>query len=505
MAAEPLLTLSGLTKRYATVVLDHVSLELHPGEIHALVGENGAGKSTLARILAGLVMPDAGVMTLAGRPHAPRGKPDAEANGIRMVMQELNLIGTLSIAENIFLEHLPNRLGWIHRTRLHDAARALLERVGLSEVDPDRRVDTLGIGHQQLVEIAAGLSQDCRLLILDEPTAALTVPEIDRLFEQLHNLRAAGTAVLYISHRMEEILRISDRISVLRDGRLIATRPAAGFRLEEIIRLMVGRDLGQVIDRTAHKPGRVVLRVSGLRREPVVHDVSFEAHAGEILGFAGLMGSGRTEAMRLVFGADRRDAGEIFLGGSARPARLRTPRDAVRLGLALLPESRKEHGLLLPLSIRSNLTLLCLAAMSRALGWIQTSQEDTEARRWVDRLSIRCHSLGQRVGELSGGNQQKVVLAKWLARNCDVLIFDEPTRGIDVGARHEIYQLLGRLTDEGKALVVVSSDLKELLALCDRIAVMSAGRVAAVFRRDEWTEDRILSAALSGYLTPHES
>ncbi len=499
-SAPPLLTIQGLSKAYAGPVLDGVPFDLRPGEVHALVGENGAGKSTLSKIIAGLVAPDGGLMTLRGQPYAPRNKKDAERHGVRMVMQELNLIGNLTVAESVLLERLPHRFGWIDRHELHRRARRILDQVGLTDIDPGCFVKSLGVGRQQLVEIAAGLSQRCDVLILDEPTAALTAPEIERLFAEMAKLKAAGTAILYISHRMEEIQRISDRISVLRDGRMIATKPVADLSLDEIVRLMVGRELGEAIRRESKPPGPVALRVEGLRRGEAVRGVSFEARQGEILGFAGLMGSGRTETMRALFGADRAEGGEVFLHGEKRPARIRSPRDAVRQGIALLTENRKEEGLLLPLPIRTNITFLCLDQLSRAGGWIRATAELAEAARWGQALSVRCHSYEQRVAELSGGNQQKVMIAKWLFRNCDILIFDEPTRGIDVGAKFEIYQLLADLAAQGKAVLVVSSDLKELLALCDRIAVMSAGRIAETFRRDEWTQDKIMTAALSGYL-----
>ena len=496
----PLLTITGLGKAYAAPVLADVAFELRRGEVHALVGENGAGKSTLAKIIAGLVRPDTGSLSLDGQPYAPRGKKEAEQRGVRMVMQELNLIGNLTVAESIFLGRIPHRFGWIDHRRLHAEAARLLAEVGLGDIHPGRLVRSLGVGQQQLVEIAAGLSRRCEILILDEPTAALTGPEIERLFAQIAKLKTAGTGVLYISHRMEEIQRISDRISILRDGQMIATRLAAEFTLDEIVRLMVGRELGEAIHRARADDGPVALRVNGLRRGDAVRGVSFEARRGEILGFAGLMGSGRTETMRAVFGADRAEAGEVYLHGREESARIRSPRDAVRQGLALLTENRKEEGLLLPWPIRANLTLLRLRQHSRAGGWIRAGAERAEAARWSQALSVRCQSCEQRVAELSGGNQQKVMIAKWLARDCDILIFDEPTRGIDVGAKFEIYQLLADLAVKGKAVIVVSSDLKELLVLCDRIAVMSAGRIAATFRRGEWTQDAIMAAALSGYL-----
>lgn len=495
-----LLTVSGVWKSYASAALAGVDFDLSAGEVHALIGENGAGKSTLARIIAGLTKPDAGTLRMNGQPFAPRNKVEAEERGVRIVMQELNLIGNLTVAENIFIDQIPHRCGWIDFRRLNTAAQMILAQVGLEDLPPTRLVKSLGIGQQQMVEIAAGLSRRCALFILDEPTAALTGPEIELLFAQIAKLKAAGVGVIYISHRLEEIQRIADRVTVLRDGKVVVTRRAAEVSLDDMVRWMVGRELGQALRRPKKPCGAVALRVQGLRCGLAVRDAGFEARRGEILGFAGLMGSGRTETMRAIFGADRAEAGQVFLHGANEPARIRSPRDAVRLGLALLTENRKEQGLLLPLSVRANITLMRLGDLSGRGGWIRAAAERKAAERWAKTLAVRCSSTEQRVAELSGGNQQKVVVAKWLFRDCDILIFDEPTRGIDVGAKFEIYQLLAGLADEGKAIIMVSSDLKELLALCDRIAVMSAGRVAATFERGEWSQDEIMAAALSGYV-----
>jgi ribose transport system ATP-binding protein len=498
--SQPALRLAKVSKAYSEPVLLEVDLELRAGEVHALVGENGAGKSTLARIMAGLTAPDAGEMHLDGSSFAPRKKKEAEERGVRIVMQELNLVANLSIAENIFLDRMPHRFGWIEYASLYRQARDVMERMGMADLDPARPVSSLGVGQQQLVEIAAGLSRSCRVLILDEPTAALTDPEIDRLFERVKELTTNGAAVLYISHRMEEIRRIADRITVLRDGKVMATRPAGELSLGEVVRLMVGRDLGEARLARKSKTGSPALRVAGLRRGALVRDVSFELRTGEILGFAGLMGSGRTETMRAIFGADRPETGQVFIGDAPTPAVIRSPRDAVRQGIALLTEDRKAQGLLLPLPVRVNTTLLALRTLSQGGGWIRSRAERAQASEWRERLQIRCASIEQPVGQLSGGNQQKVVLAKWLLKNCEILIFDEPTRGIDVGAKFEVYELLGELTEKGKAIIVVSSDLNELLAIADRIAVMSAGRLAAVFERGQWSQEQIMAAALSGYL-----
>jgi ribose transport system ATP-binding protein len=497
---DPLLTVRGLWKSYAEPVLRDVGFDLRPAEVHALVGENGAGKTTLARIVAGLTRPDRGSMGLRGESYAPASRAAAERLGVSIVTQELSLIGTLTAAENIFLDQLPHRLGIINRRVLNAKAREVMARVGLQDVPPDQPVTSLGVGQQQLVEIAAGLSRRCDVLILDEPTAALADAEVDLLFQQIEALKADGVGILYISHRLEEIQRIADRITVLRDGEIIGTRDAADASLDEVIRMMVGRDLGEAQPRAQRTPGPVALRVEGLRRGNAVRDVSFQVRQGEILGFAGLMGSGRTETLRAVFGADHRDTGDIFLGGASVPARIRSPRDAVRRGMALLTEDRKEQGLLLPLSVRINITLARLAEVARTGGWLRADRERDAARRLVDALGIRCRSTEQPAATLSGGNQQKVVLARWLFRDARVLLFDEPTRGIDVGAKFEIYRLLAELAERGKAIVVASSDLIELFAICDRIAVMSAGRLAATFRRGEWSQDAVMQAALSEYV-----
>lgn len=485
-------------------VLHGVDLELQRGEIHALVGENGAGKSTLSRILAGLLQPTGGAMALEGAPYAPHRKREAENRGVRMVLQELNLVPTLSVAENLFLEALPHWAGWVQRGRLETMARAALERVGLGSLSPWMTVAALGIGQQQLVEIAAGLAQQCSLLILDEPTAPLTDPEIERLFDRLLELKKQRTTVLYISHRLEEIRRLADRITILRDGRRVGTWPVAALTMDDIVRHMVGRDLTALPERPPRTPGKVALKVEQLRRAPAVQEVSFEVRTGEIVGLAGLVGSGRTETLRAIFGADRPDAGRIFLHGHSTPARIHSPHDAVRQGLALLTEDRKEQGLLLPLPIRCNVTLASLAQVARR-GWLLPQEEEISTRRWLSLLQVRCQGSEQAVAELSGGNQQKVVLARWLMRDCQVLMFDEPTRGIDVGARFEIYQWLQELAARGKALLVVSSDLRELMMLADRILVMSAGRLAGHFNRGQWTEDALMTAALSGYLNARSS
>ncbi|MFC1603396.1 sugar ABC transporter ATP-binding protein [Planctomycetota bacterium] len=491
---------SDISKSFPGVrALCSVDFDLREGEVHALVGENGAGKSTLVSIIAGLQNPDSGRMQLDGQMYQPGGKADAEAHGIRMVMQELHLIPNLSVAENIFIERLPSRFGFVNYNKLNYAARQVMQRVGLGDIEPDVPVRRLGIGQQQMVEIAAGLSRRCRILVLDEPTASLTDKEIELLFAQIRRLKAEGVGIIYISHRIDEVIDIADRVTVLRDGKAVFTGRTSDLSPGEIIFKMVGRDLEQEQLRHGSKPGPVALRVDGLTVGEKVRDVSFEVCRGEILGVAGLMGSGRTETMRAVFGADKADRGRIYLYGSDEPVGIRRPRDAVKNGIALLTEDRKEQGLLLSLAVRKNISLARLDDISR-FGWLDVSKERAVADQYSDALSVRCSSTEQRVGELSGGNQQKVVIAKWIYRNCDILIFDEPTRGIDVGAKFEIYHMLSELAEKGKAIIFVSSDLKELMAVCDRIMVMSAGRVAKTFDRGQWSREQIMSAAFSEYM-----
>lgn len=501
----PLLQVTGLNKSYSVPVLTDFSFELLAGEVHALVGSNGAGKSTFARVLCGLTAPESGDMRLTGQPFAPRSKREAEEAGLVMVMQELNVIGTLTVAENIFLSRLPNTAGFVRYRELNRRAREALARVGLDEVEPATPAQRLGVGQQQLVELAGALAQNCRLLILDEPTAALTDPEIERLFGNIRRLQTEGVGVIYVSHRMDEIRRIANRITVLRDGRRVVTHNAAEVTPQDLVREMVGHDLPERKAVGERVTGDVALRVRGLCAGPRVRNVSFEVKRGEILGLAGLIGSGRTETLRAIFGADRKDAGQIYLGNDTRAAKIDEPADAVRVGIGMVPEDRKQDGLLLAQSIRVNTTLSTLPKHVSGGGWLNFRAETTTTKSLCDRLGVRYASTEQIVSELSGGNQQKIVMARWLARQCQVLLFDEPTRGIDVAAKDRIYQLLRDLAAEGKGITVVSSDLPELLALCDRILVMSAGTIVAEFLPGNWSQAAITQAAFSGYLDRDKS
>ncbi|HEY9100588.1 sugar ABC transporter ATP-binding protein [Chitinimonas sp.] len=496
----PLLRLRGMGKTYVTPVLADVDLDLAAGEVLALTGENGAGKSTLSKLIAGLVSPTHGEMQLNGQAYAPASRTAAEALGVRMVMQELSLIPTLTVAENLLLERLPHRAGLIRRKELHALAERQMAAIGLTDIRPDTLVGELGVGHQQMVEIARNLVGDCKLLILDEPTAMLTDREVERLFEQIVLLKARGVGLIYISHRLDELQRIADRVTVLRDGRHIDTQPMASLSQDDIVRRMVGRDVQEGLARQGQL-GQPVLRVENLSRAEAVQQVSLTVHAGEIVGVAGLVGAGRTELLRLIFGADRKDGGDVYLNNSSSPARIGSPKQAIAQGIGLITEDRKREGLLLGLPIALNTTLAYLRSVSRR-GWLSTGGETQIARRYIDELGVRCQSPAQAVGELSGGNQQKVVLARWLHRDCQVLLLDEPTRGVDIGAREDIYQRMAQEADAGKGLLVVSSDLRELMQICDRIVVMSAGRLAGDFRRGEWSQQALLDAAFSGYRDP---
>ncbi len=496
-APAPLLSLRDVSKHFPGVMaLQSVSLEIMPGEVHVLLGENGAGKSTLINLLAGIYVVDHGEITFDGRPYHPRTPTDAYRVGIRVVHQELNLLSHLTVAENLLFEDLPRRAGVVKYREMNKRAAALLKRVGL-DIPPTITVERLGVAQTQLVEIAKALCYDSKLLILDEPTATLTTKEIDRLFAILRQLKANGVTIIYISHRLHEIFEIGDRVTVLRDGQVVGTRPLAGLQIAEIVRMMVGRSITTEYPfRETVQVGEEVLRVEGLRRTASTPEISFSVRRGEIVGIAGLVGSGRTEALRAIFGADPRSAGTILVEGA--PAAITSPRDAVRHGLSLLTEDRKNQGLMLGLSCVENITITDLAKVSRR-GLLHQAEEAEAARGLVDQLAIKTPSVFQTVRNFSGGNQQKVVLAKWLFRGAKVLICDEPTRGIDVGAKHEIYELLWDLAGEGLGILVVSSDLPELIGICHRIIVFAHGRIVGEVPRSGFDQQRILSLAYEEY------
>ena len=496
--ASVVLSVSGIGKTYTQPVLAGIDLSLYRGEVLALTGENGAGKSTLSKIIGGLEVPTLGQMQFNGQAYTPGSRSQAERQGVRMVMQELNLLPTLTVAENLFLDNLPGRMGWINRKQLRKAAIEAMAQVGLEAIDPDTLVGALGIGHQQMVEIARNLIGDCHVLILDEPTAMLTAREVEMLFVQIERLQARGVAIVYISHRLEELARVAQRIAVLRDGCLVCVEPIADYSSEQLVNLMVGRELGDQLDLGVRSLGDTALKVSGICRGDKVKDVSFEVRKGEIFGISGLIGAGRTELLRLIYGADLADSGTVAVGSALQVVSIRSPADAVKRGIALITEDRKGEGLLLTQSISANIGLGNMHRVSSS-GVVNSQQEAALARRQIDAMGIRSSGPEQVVSQLSGGNQQKVVIGRWLERDCTVLLFDEPTRGIDIGAKFDIYRLLGDLTRQGKALVVVSSDLRELMLICDRIGVLSAGRLIETFERDSWSQEQLLAAAFAGY------
>ncbi|TDE08618.1 sugar ABC transporter ATP-binding protein [Jiangella asiatica] len=494
----PLLAVEGVTKVFPGVTaLDGVGFEVRPGEVHALVGENGAGKSTLVRVLGGVHGPDLGTMTLDGAPYAPQDPAEALAAGVRIVHQELSVLPNLTVAENLFLERLPRRFGVVDFRQANRDATDLLARVGL-DVSPRTRMGELSVAQTQLVEIARALAARARLLVLDEPTATLTAHETRRLFEIVRDLRSMGTAVVYISHHLDEIFQVCDRVTVLRNGRHVGTHPVGDLTSADLVRLMVGREFaddhpfpGDVT------PGEVVLAVDGLGVRGLDATVSFDVRAGEIVGVAGLVGAGRTETMRALFGADRADGGTVTVGG--RRVTIRRPRDAVRAGISFATEDRKAQGLILPMGGDVNITLAALRKVTRG-GLLRRDAERAQAAAMASRMRVKAPDITTAVGTLSGGNQQKVVLARWLYRDARVLIMDEPTRGIDVGARHEIYAIVAELARQGRAIVMVSSDLPELIGMCHRILVFSRGRVVGDVPRAEFDHERLLSLAYSGFL-----
>jgi len=490
--SPPLLALSGVSKSFGAVAaLRDVRLDLYPGEIHALVGENGAGKSTLVKILAGAHPPDAGTLTLDGQPLVPAGPAHARAAGIAVIYQEPTLFPDLCVAENIFMGRQPQRsLRRIDTAAMRTRAGELFARLGV-HLDPDRPARGLSIADQQLVEIAKALSFDARILVMDEPTAALSGVEVERLFGVARSVRDTGAAVLFISHRFDEVFALCQRITVMRDGHWVSTDPVDALTIEQLVRRMVGREVSSLYpkeDTTAAEPR---LEVRGLTRQGVFADVSFTVHSGEIVALAGLVGAGRSEVIRAVFGIDRYDRGEVLVDG--RRLAGGTTR-AIAAGLALVPEDRRQQGLVMEVSVARNATLPRRWSLSR-LGLLTGAAERRSARTWTDRLRVKAARLGDPVWTLSGGNQQKLVLAKWLSTEPRVLIVDEPTRGIDVGTKAEVHRLLSRLAADGVAVLMVSSELPEVLGMADRVLVMHEGRLVAEIPRGRADQESVMLAA----------
>jgi ribose transport system ATP-binding protein len=482
----------GITKRFPGVLaLSDVNFDVRRGEVHVLVGENGAGKSTLMKILAGVYSLDAGEVIFQGKSVNFTNPRQAQDAGIATIYQELNQVPYLSVTENIFLGNEMTRGIALNSSQMHEQARALLAKLHL-DIDPRTLVNRLGVAQQQMVEVAKALQQNARLIIMDEPTSSLSIHEINDLFAIVRELRANGVSIIYISHHLEETFQISDRVTVLRDGRSIATLPSSELNVDKLIRLMVGRDLSEKFPKEVVQRGAEVLNVQGLSQGARLRDISFSAYAGEVLGIAGLVGAGRTELVRAVFGADPIDSGKIMVQG--KPARINSPQAALRHGIGLLTEDRKQQGLCLLMTVRENITLSVLNRLTRGL--VTSRRKETAlAQKFITNIAIKASSQDQLAINLSGGTQQKVVLSKWLAIEPKVLIFDEPTRGIDVGAKVEIYRMINNLAKQGVAILMVSSELPEILGMSDRIMVMAGGRVRGFLDRAEATEERIMELA----------
>ncbi|WP_433873639.1 sugar ABC transporter ATP-binding protein [Saccharopolyspora sp. CA-218241] len=489
--------LNGVSKRFPGVVaVSDVTLAVPPGEVHVFAGENGAGKSTLMKLIAQVEEPSTGTIELDGAPVAFQGPGTARRLGVSMVHQEFALAPDLSVAENLFVGDEPGRAGWIARSAERRGAKDLLARVGL-RIDPTCRVSRLSTAEQQRVELAKALAVRAKVLILDEPTASLTERETEELYRIIRELTADGIAVLYISHRLDEIFEIGDRVTVMRDGAVVATRPTAELDEAQLVQLMVGRDVENLYPRSFREAGPARLEVTGLTRGEAVRDVSFEVRAGEILGLAGLVGAGRTELARAVFGAEVPESGTVALDGA--PLRIRGPADAIAAGIGYLTEARKSDGLAMQLGVDKNITM---AKLPLKAGLISLGAERSIAEREREALRIRVPWVGRPVRMLSGGNQQKVILARWLETGAEVLFFDEPGRGMDVGAKSEMFQQMDALAAKGKAVVFISSYLPELLNMCDRILVMRAGRITGEVERAEFSEERVVALATGAKGTP---
>ncbi|RKT13747.1 monosaccharide ABC transporter ATP-binding protein (CUT2 family) [Paraburkholderia sp. RAU2J] len=492
----PLISVKRLNKSFPGVrALHEVQFELMAGEVHALMGENGAGKSTLMKILAGVYTRDSGEILYDGQPVEFQSPRDAQAVGVGIIHQELQLMNHLSVAQNMFVGREPRgRLGlFLDEDKLNAQARDILARMHVN-LDPRALVGALTVARQQMVEIAKALSFDSRVLIMDEPTSALNDAEIAELFRIIRELKSRGVGIIYISHKMDELKQIADRVTVMRDGEYVATVAAQDTSVEAIIGMMVGRTLTDIEpSHSTGEKGELALEVKNLNAGPLVRDVSFTLRKGEILGFAGLMGAGRTEVARAVFGADPIESGEIVVKGAR--AIIRSPRDAVKRGIGYLSEDRKRFGLATGMDVESNIVMSNLSKFLTFNFFLRRAQIRKTASHFINLLAIRTPSAAQEVRLLSGGNQQKIVIAKWLERDCDVLFFDEPTRGIDVGAKNEIYKLLRALASEGKAVVMISSELPEILRMSDRVIVMCEGRITGELSAAEATQERIMHLA----------
>ena len=495
-----LLEMRSITKRFPGVVaLDRVDFELERGEVHVLLGENGAGKSTLVKMLAGAYRPDEGEILLDGEAASISSATDAQKLGISTIYQEFNLVPQFTVAENIFLGRQPRRFGFVDRRKMREEARKLLDRMKVL-VDPDALVSNLGVAQRQMVEIAKALSLNARILIMDEPTASLSGQEVERLFEIVRGLKKEEVAMIFISHHLEEVSEIGDRVTVLRDGKVVDRVPAS-TKYSELVRMMVGRSVEAQFPRRRPELGEVLLEVKNLSREGVLEDVSFSLRAGEVVGVAGIVGAGRTELARAIFGADPGDAGEVWVEG--RRMERGDPREAKRRGMGFVTEDRQGQGIVPPLSVAENLGLASLERNTH-VGLVNRREQRKQARKIIEDLNIRTPGPEQEIRFLSGGNQQKTVIGKWLLADSKVLIMDEPTRGIDVGAKVEIYELMNELTENGAGILMISSDLPEVLGMSDRILVMSGGRIMGELSVEEANGENVMELATQGSETAVE-
>ncbi len=496
-AESPALEMRNISKQFPGVrALDGVSLVVQPGEVHALLGENGAGKSTLMKILAGAQPMDAGEILLNGRVVHIDGPQRAMALGISIIYQEFNLAPTLSVGENIFLGREPIGAipGLVNFKKLYRDAQTLITNLGVP-MDVRAPVSRLSVAQQQMVEIAKATSRNSKIIVMDEPSATLTDHELNALFELIRKLKAQGVSIIYISHRLEEVFQVCDTATIMRDSRHIITKPVAELTRDEIVKYMVGRELTEAIPKEAAPIGEVALEVKGLNRKNVLHDINFTIRKGEIVGLAGLVGSGRTETARAIFGADPIDSGEIRVNG--RPVKVRSPQEAIKNGIGLVTEDRKQQGLILSMPVRHNTSMANLPVLSRA-GFLMVGEERRVAEKYRKELATKTPTVEQAVKNLSGGNQQKVVLSKWLFSGSRILIFDEPTRGIDVGAKSEIYKLMNKLAADGVAILMISSELPEVLGMSDRILVMHEGHISGELSRAQASQEAIMQLATGG-------
>ena len=485
--------MKGIDKSFGTnQVLKDAGFVLGHGEVHALMGENGAGKSTLMKILTGVYTKDKGTVVVDGQEVSYKNPQEAEKAGIVFIHQELNVLFDLTVEENLFMgKEIKNKFGFCDQKAMRQKASEALGRLGV-KIDPGEVMSNLSVGQQQMIEICKALMVDAKVIIMDEPTAALTQSETVVLFEVIKSLRKSGVSIVYISHRMEEIFELCDRISVLRDGTYVGTRNIPETNMNDIVKLMIGREIGERYPERDCEIGETVLKVSGLTKKGVFENVEFDVKAGEVLGVSGLMGAGRTETARALFGADPKEGGDIYVNG--QKVEIKTPQDAVKCGIGYLSEDRKRYGIVVQKTVAENSTMATLENYMSGL-FINKKQEKETAQQYVDLLKTKTPGVDQLVVNLSGGNQQKVVIAKWLVRNCDILIFDEPTRGIDVGAKSEIYHLMNELVAQGKSIIMISSEMTEILRMSDRIVVMCEGRKTGELDIAEATQERIMHAA----------